>query len=130
MSSSVDFWYRLISRSATVPGLYLGFLRPGLTAGMTPLLLLGALPPNRPGVLFPPILGLPRPLLCVCDVRAMITRLLYVRSSAVFALRIQNSINRVSKPNVEGVSPRSCCRRANSRARPECVACEEASTMR
>jgi len=33
MRSSVDFWYRLISRRATVPGLYLwGFLTPPVAA--------------------------------------------------------------------------------------------------
>mgnify|MGYP007048366038 FL=1 len=51
MRSSVDFWYLLISRRATVPGLYLwGFLTPpvagaDLRAALVASCFLGALPP-------------------------------------------------------------------------------------
>ena len=51
MSSSVDFWYLLISRRATVPGLYLwGFFTPpvagaDLRAALVASCFLGALPP-------------------------------------------------------------------------------------
>ena len=52
MRSSVDFWYRRISRSATVPGLYrCGFLTPPAAAGadlraaLAASCFLGALPP-------------------------------------------------------------------------------------
>ena len=51
MRSSVDFWYLLISRRATVPGLYLwGFLTPPVAgadflAALVASCFLGALPP-------------------------------------------------------------------------------------
>lgn len=51
MRSSVDFWYLLISRRATVPGLYLcGFFTPPvdgalLRAALVASCFLGALPP-------------------------------------------------------------------------------------
>merc|ERR1711994_1178728 len=51
MSSSVDFWYLLISRRATVPGLYLwGFLTPPVEgadflAALVASCFLGAFPP-------------------------------------------------------------------------------------
>merc|ERR1712204_110655 len=51
MSSSVDFWYLLISLRATVPGLYLwGFLTPPVAgadflAALVASCFLGALPP-------------------------------------------------------------------------------------
>ena len=51
MRSSVDFWYRLISRRATVPGLYLcGFLTPpaagaDFRAALAANCFLGAFPP-------------------------------------------------------------------------------------
>merc|ERR1711905_30906 len=65
MRSSVDFWYLLISRRATVPGLYLwGFLTPpvagaDLRAALVASCFLGALPPLD--------------LRAVCLVRAMVT---------------------------------------------------------
>ena len=74
--SSVDFWYRLISRNATVPGRYRGFRRPGENGVPSPGFR-GAFAPMRPGVLFPPMLDLPcilgRPLcgFWVVCVRAM-----------------------------------------------------------
>ena len=51
MSNSVDFWYLLISRRATVPGLYLcGFLTPPVAGALFLAALVancfrGALPP-------------------------------------------------------------------------------------
>jgi hypothetical protein len=63
MRSSVDFWYLLISRRATVPGLYLwGFFTPPVEgalflAALVASCFLGALPPVD--------------FLAVCLVRAM-----------------------------------------------------------
>merc|ERR1719270_208366 len=65
MRSSVDFWYLLISRRATVPGRYLwGFLTPpvagaDLRAALVASCFLGALPPVD--------------LRAVCFVRAMLS---------------------------------------------------------
>ena len=73
INKSVLFWYRLISRSATVPGLYRGFLLPG-DAGAAAVGLRGALVDVRPGVCLPPKEGRPpRPRRAVPDVavRAM-----------------------------------------------------------
>merc|ERR1740121_2803973 len=65
MRSSVDFWYLLISRRATVPGLYLwGFLTPPVAgadflAALVASCFLGAFPPVD--------------LRAVCLVRAIVT---------------------------------------------------------
>ena len=65
MRSSVDFWYLLISRRATVPGLYLwGFFTPPVAgadflAALVASCFLGAFPPVD--------------FLAVCLVRAMVT---------------------------------------------------------
>ena len=81
-------WYFLISRKATVPGLYRGFLRPGLTAVEAPLRL-GAFPPvlSRsplsllPGARFPPMLCRPPrravPETCVRAMIVLLARELY-----------------------------------------------------
>merc|ERR1712178_171393 len=64
MSSSVDFWYLLISRRATVPGLYLwGFFTPPVEGA----LFLAALVASCLRGAFPPVL-----LRAVCLVRAIL----------------------------------------------------------
>ena len=63
MSNSVDFWYLLISRRATVPGLYLcGFLTPPVAGA----LFRAALVANCFRGAFPPV-----DLRAVCFVRAI-----------------------------------------------------------
>ena len=76
----MDFWYLLISRRATVPGLYLwGFLTPPVAgadflAALVASCFLGALPPVD--------------FLAVCLVRAIANVQMGLIQTAVFALPI------------------------------------------